>query len=76
MEDSLVIAVTNAGEKPLFDVYISTQRWDTKHRVSISLRPGETVEAGWLELPSGLQRGDIVEIYAEGFDAPFKAELP
>ena len=75
MDRSLVVVVTNAGAKPLFDVCVSSQRWNRKFVVASTLKPGDTVEAGWLELPSGLQSGDTVEVYAEGYASPYKATL-
>jgi hypothetical protein len=62
MESSLVVIVTNAGAKPLFDVCISCQRFEKRYRVASTLKPGDSVEAGWMELPSGLKSGDIIEV--------------
>jgi hypothetical protein len=75
LDNSLVVIITNAGAKPLFDVQVSSHRWDKRFLISSNLKPGDSVEAGWLELPSGLQIGDSVEIYAEGYGAPYKAIL-
>jgi hypothetical protein len=76
MDQSMVVIVTNAGARPLFDVSISCQRWDRKFMVSSDLKPGDKVEAGWMELPSGLRRGDVVEIFADGYASPYRATVP
>ena len=76
LDSSLVVIVTNAGAKPLFGVCISCQRWSKRFKVSDNLKPGDTVEAGWRELPSGLRSGDVIEVYADGFSSPYRATLP
>jgi hypothetical protein len=75
-DESLVVTITNAGAKPLFDVAVSCQRWESKYLISSNLRPGYTVEAGFLELPSGFESGDQVSIYAEGYPFPYIGHLP
>jgi hypothetical protein len=75
-ENSLVVIIANAGAKPLFSVCVSSQRWSKRYQVCDSLKPGDSVEAGWAELPSGLQSGDVVEINAEGYGSPYRARLP
>jgi len=70
-----VLMVTNSGAKPLFDVAVSSQLWKTRYIIASKLKPGETAEAGWMELPSGLRLGDEVEIFAEGYKYPNKGIL-
>ena len=74
--DSLVIEVTNAGAKPIFNVAVSNQKWSKRYLIANKLKPGESVEAGWLELPEGLQSGDQVQISAEGYMSSYDAKLP
>ncbi|GEM_PF-3341908 len=72
---SMVLVVTNASAKPLFDVSVSCERWDKRYIISRKLSSGETVEAGWAELPSGFKAGDKISIWAEGYLAPFMAKI-
>lgn len=62
-----VLMITNSGAKPLFNVAVSSQLWKTRYVIASKLKPGETAEAGWMELPSGLRIGDVVEVFAEGY---------
>lgn len=76
LDESLMVTITNAGAKPLFDVAVSCQRWDAKYLIAPDLRPGYTVEAGFLELPTGFYSGDEVAISAEGYPFPYIGTLP
>ena len=74
-QKSLVVVISNAGAKPLFGISVSCSRWDKKFLVSRKLMPGETVEAGWAELPSGFKKGDTAEIFADNYPLPFKIRI-
>jgi len=74
-QKSLVVVISNAGAKPLFGVGVSCSRWDKKFLISRKLMPGETVEAGWAELPSGFKKGDTAEIFADNYPSPFKVRI-
>jgi hypothetical protein len=76
LDNSLKAVITNTGDKPLFEVNVSTQRWDGKYRVTSILKPNDSTTAGWLELPTGLGAGDTVEVYAEGFPLPYQFTCP
>lgn len=76
LDNSLVIIVTNADAKPLFDVSISCSRWTRRYFLCSTLKPGESVEAGWMELPTGLHYGDTIQVYAQGYELPYAGTLP
>lgn len=75
LDDSLVIEITNIGKTPLYDVCVSVTGWNKKYLVDEKLNIGEQVEAGWMELEKGLQKGDEVLIYAKDYVWPYKIKL-
>jgi hypothetical protein len=65
-----VLQVTNAGAKPLFEVAVSAAGWEKQYVIAQTLKPGDTAEAGWMELPRPVRPGDTVQIFAKGFGGP------
>jgi hypothetical protein len=62
-----VFRITNAGSKPLFNVTVASDRWRKPHVVASVLKPGDSVEAGWLELPEPIKKGVVYSISADGY---------
>ncbi len=75
-DNSLVLIIANGGTKPLFNVSVCPEGSTKKYLVSSQLDVGSSVEAGWMELPRGLKKGETIEVYADGYLAPFVARLP
>lgn len=73
LDKSKVVNVTNSGSKPLFDVRIWAQGWDTSLRIANQLDVGTNVEIGWMELPRGFKPGETIYISADGNALPPEA---
>jgi hypothetical protein len=65
-----VLIVTNSGGRPLFNVTVTCQKWQKRYIISHQLNPGDSAEAGWMQLPEGVRKGIQYEISAEGYLFP------
>lgn len=46
-----------------------------KYIVSNNLKPGDSVEAGWLELPEGIKKGKVYKISADGYTGSVRRKI-
>lgn len=76
LDKSKVVNVTNSGSKPLFNVCIWAQGWDSRFRIANQLDVGASVTIGWMELPRGFKPGETIYISADGYPANYVIDLP
>ena len=70
-----VFKITNASSKPLFNVTVTCDRWSKRYIISRQLNPGDSTEAGWLELPEGVKWGYTYYITADGYAGNYKVNI-
>ena len=71
-----VLTIVNSGSKPLFNVTVASDGWQQPVRVAQQLNVGSEVDAGWLELPEGCQRGRSYRVSADGYVLPARFTIP
>lgn len=74
-ESSKVIRITNDSQHHLYNISVVGRNFkdvsSASVRASNELRPGATVEVGWLEFGNWIPRsGESVEVYADNYGLP------
>ncbi len=76
MHNSSVMVLTNAGSKPLFNVFITSSELEYKYPIARQLDVGRSVEAGWVEIPGGVKSGVEYIITADGYPGGRRVTAP
>lgn len=76
-----VIQITNNSGHHLYDVKVvgrnMTQNSSASVRATEHLRPGTTVEVGWMEFEAWTPvPGETIEIYCEDYAVPYLSVIP
>jgi hypothetical protein len=71
-----VLQIVNASHKPLFNLRVTSSDWTRSYPITSQLDSGSLAEAGWLQLPAGIQLGHTYQIEAEGYLLARSVTLP
>jgi hypothetical protein len=71
-----VLKIVNAGNKPLFNIRVTSRDWNKAYLISSQLDSGSSTEAGWIELPEGIKLGRSYQIAAEGYLLARTIQMP